>query len=179
MLRTMALVTPSAVPAGSALQDRLQSSYFHDSYQLRLPDDGSSPMALYLRCVGRTPGWIDALMRLRNRMVAPFGIKDLGTLSGVDGQRAASSYRVGDRAGIFRVHALGEGEVVLGDSDRHLDVQVSLMKLPPGQGQPPSTVTVAMSTVVHVHNALGRIYMLGVVPAHRVIAPAVVARLAA
>ena len=83
----MAQVILSPVPAGSALQDRLKTAYFHDSYQLQLPDDGSSPMALYLRCVGRTPGWIDFLMRLRNRVVAPFGIKDLGTLSGVDAQR--------------------------------------------------------------------------------------------
>lgn len=174
----MAQVILSPVPAGSALQDRLKTAYFHDSYQLQLPDDGSSPMALYLRCVGRTPGWIDFLMRLRNRVVAPFGIKDLGTLSGVDAQRAASSYRVGDRAGIFRVHALSDSEVVLGDSDRHLDVQVSLMRLPGPEGTPSATFTAAMSTVVHVHNALGRIYMLGVAPAHRVIAPAVVAKLA-
>src|SRR5256885_1682256 len=104
----MAQFILSPVPAGSALQDRLKTAYFHDSYQLQLPDDGSSPMALYLRCMGRTPGWIDFLMRLRNRVVAPFGIKDLGTLSGVDAQRQPSSYRVGDRAGIFRVHALSE-----------------------------------------------------------------------
>ncbi len=174
----MAQVILSPVPAGSALQHRLKTAYFHDSYQLQLPDDGSSPMALYLRCVGRTPGWIDFLMRLRNRVVAPFGIKDLGTLSGVDAQRQPSSYRVGDRAGIFRVHALSDSEVVLGDSDRHLDVQVSLMRLPGPEGAPSGTFTAAMSTVVHVHNALGRIYMLGVTPAHRVIAPAVVAKLA-
>ena len=68
--------------------------------------------------------------------------------------------------------------MVLGDSDRHLDVQVSLMRLPGPEGAPSGTFTAAMSTVVHVHNALGRIYMLGVAPAHRVIAPAVVARLA-
>ncbi|MDR0224848.1 MAG: DUF2867 domain-containing protein [Burkholderiaceae bacterium] len=169
----MALVTPSPVPAGSALQERLKTSYFHDSYQLQLPDDGSSAMALYLRCVARTPGWIDQLMRLRNRMVAPFGIKDLGTLSGVDPAKQAHSYRVGERAGIFRIDALSDGEVVLGDRDRHLDVQVSVMKLPR-----PGGLTVAMSTVVHVHNALGRIYMLGVVPAHRIIAPSVTAKMA-
>lgn len=168
----MAQVTLSPVPAGSALQDRLQTAYFHDSYQIPLADGGSSPMALYLRCVTRTPGWIDFLMRLRNRAVAPFGIKDLGTLSGIDPARSADSYRVGDRAGIFRIDALGDGEVVLGDRDRHLDVQVSVMKLMRPQG-----MAVAMSTVVHVHNALGRIYMLGVAPAHRRIAPAVLARL--
>lgn len=175
----MAQVISSPVPAGSALQERLKTAYFHDSYQVQLPDDGSSPMALYLRCVSRTPGWIDGLMRLRNRVVAPFGIKDLGALSGIDAGRDAASYRVGDRAGIFRIHSLSDGEVVLGDSDRHLDVQVSLMKLPGAQGLSSAMTTVAMSTVVHVHNALGRIYMLGVTPAHRVIAPATIARLAA
>ena len=101
-----------------------------------------------------------------------------GEVFGVDAQRQPSSYRVGDRAGIFRVHALSDSEVVLGDSDRHLDVQVSLMRLPGPEGAPSGTFTAAMSTVVHVHNALGRIYMLGVTPAHRVIAPAVVAKLA-
>jgi hypothetical protein len=36
---------------------------------------------------------------------------------------------------------------------------------------------VIVSTVVHIHNALGRLYMLFVKPAHCVIAPAVLARI--
>ena len=171
----MAQVILSPVPAGSALQDRLKTAYFHDSYQLQLPDDGSSPMALYLRCVGRTPGWIDFLMRLRNRVVAPFGIKDLGTLSGVDAQRQPSSYRVGDRVGIFRIRHLSDTEVVMGQDDKHLDVQVSICKQPAAPGTAPRVV---LSTVVHIHNTLGHAYMAVITPIHRVIARGTAQRLA-
>ncbi|HEY8706862.1 MAG TPA: DUF2867 domain-containing protein [Burkholderiaceae bacterium] len=34
----------------------------------------------------------------------------------------------------------------------------------------------AVSTVVHIHNLLGRVYMLFVAPVHRLIVPAVLGR---
>ena len=43
----------------------------------------------------------------------------------------------------------------------------------------PGGTTVYVSTVVHIHNAMGRLYMFFVAPAHRIIAPATMARLAA
>lgn len=68
--------------------------------------------------------------------------------------RDARSYRVGERVGIFVIRHLSDAEVVLAQDDKHLDVQVSLSKhAPGGEGEIPMLV---LSTVVHVHNTLGR-----------------------
>jgi hypothetical protein len=52
------------------------------------------------------------------------------------------------------------------DDDKHLRVQVSLFKSIRG-GQ----ATVSISTVAHIHNALGRVYMAVVGPVHGLIVP--------
>lgn len=56
---------------------------------------------------------------------------------------------------------------MLGDDDKHLNVVVSVhRKVDEGTGAAIVTIT----TVVHVNNWLGRLYMVPVAPAHRVIA---------
>lgn len=37
-------------------------------------------------------------------------------------------YRVGDRVGIFTLLFLSDNEIIQGDSDKHLDVKVSVFK---------------------------------------------------
>lgn len=134
-------------------------------------DDGASALELYLRVVRQTPGWVNRLMALRNWMVGLVGLKNLGHLASVDAARAASSYRVGDRVGIFSLLYLTPGEVLLGDSDKHLDVVLSVCKTPQG--------AISVSTVVHVHNWLGRLYMLPVTPLHKIIVRSMLKRAAA
>jgi hypothetical protein len=68
--------------------------------------------------------------------------------------KPATAYRVGDRLGIFRIFAETEKELLLGINDRHLDLRVSVLKSE-RNGLPNYVV----STVVHVHNWLGHIYM--------------------
>lgn len=161
------------VPSISALREMLRTAYFFDCYAVELPTDSRTPLELYLHAVSRTPRWIDFLMNLRNKIVASIGLKDMGALSGVSPQKAAADYRVGDQAGIFKLIQANDSEAVLGETDRHLDVRISVVK-----EQREGRTTVSVSTVVHVHNLLGRIYMFFVTPAHRVIAPATVSRLA-
>lgn len=164
----------SETPAFSALHPNLPSAYFHDCYAITLPPDSRTPLELYLDLVSRTPGWIDFLMNLRNRFVVKLGLKSVGVLSGIDRNKPAHAYGIGDQAGIFRLLEIHDNEVVLGETDKHLDVKVSVAR----QTQAGKTV-VYVSTVVHVHNAMGRAYMFFITPAHRIIAPATVARLAA
>ena len=65
---------------------------------------------------------------------------------------------------------MSDDEALLVDREKHLDVVVSVLRLPlDGQGQREA----AFCTVVHVHGWLGRLYMLPVVPMHRRIVPAV------
>ncbi len=107
------------------------------------------------------------MMTLRNRVVGLFGLKNLGELAGIDSSKPSSAYVPGDRVGIFTLVEKTDHEVLLGDDDKHLNVVVSVHKMPATHGQ--GTV-VTVTTIVHVKNLLGRLYMLPVAPVHHVIA---------
>lgn len=161
----------SEVPSFSALRGILSSAYFYDCYTVALPLDKRSPLEIYLSVVSRTPHWIEFLMKVRNKFVAQFGLKDMGALSAIDPSKPANAYRIGDQVGIFKLLEVHEHEVILGETDKHLDVKISVAK----QNQTHGT-KVSVSTVVHVHNAMGRMYMFFVTPAHRIIAPATISK---
>lgn len=156
-------ITATAIPPDSAIAQRLPGADFHDCYTLEGAPTELSALALYLKVAAATPRWVNAMMALRNRVVQLAGLKNLGLLSDIDPAKPASAYRVGDRVGIFSILHLSEQEVILGDSDKHLQVELSFCK---------RRQQLAVSTVVHTRNALGRIYMLFVAPAHRRIVPA-------
>ena len=162
-------ITATAVPAASRLHATIASASFHDSYYLALPGDDRSALELYLATAARTPRWVERLMALRNGIVSRLGRKDLGQLGGFDRARPAASYRAGDRVGIFSLLHVSDDEAILGDSDRHLDVRVSVCRTGGG---------VAVSTVVHVHRPFGHLYMFFVAPMHRRIVPATMRQLA-
>lgn len=158
------------VPRDSEIAAHLAGSDFHDCYQLPIAPTGRTALELYLDVVARTPAWVNRLMALRNRVVGLFGLKNLGHLHGATAQRPASEYKLGDRVGIFSILYLSGDEVILGDTDKHLTVRVSVRKL----SEPRSAI--AVSTVVHIHNLLGRVYMLFVAPVHKRIVPAMLGR---
>lgn len=165
------MITIAAAPENSKVSASLADAYFHDTYEAMIEGTEKSIMEIYLRAVANTPSWIQMLMRLRNRIVSMVGLKDLGGMGDIDPHKPADSYRVGDRVAIFSILSLTENELVLGDSDKHLRAQVSLYKY---QGSPGK---VAVTTVVHVHNFLGRAYLFFVVPVHKRIVPAMLRRM--
>ncbi|MEY4562804.1 MAG: hypothetical protein RLZZ618_2081 [Pseudomonadota bacterium] len=164
-------IVPIDIPPSSQLFAEAKGSYFHDAFEIELDTTGQSAMSLYLSVAVRTPRWIDVLMALRNRIVSLVGLKDLGQMGALDRSKPADAYRVGDRVGIFTVRHLAHDEIVLGDADKHLDVKVSVRKLAQGARH-----SVAVSTVVYVHNTLGKVYMAFVAPVHKRITPAMLAR---
>lgn len=166
------VIASAEMPIESEISRRMTGAYFQDCYIVPMQSEGRSALELYLSVVSRTPRWVNFLMAVRNRVVALFGLKDLGHLGAVSQAKAAATYRVGDRVGIFSVLYLTPGEVILGDADKHLDVQVSVCKVNHAGGG------IAVSTVVHVHNMLGRIYMLPVTPVHKVIVRTMLGRAA-
>lgn len=100
-------------------------------------------------------------------------LKDLGGLRTLDPAKPDSAYLPGDRVGIFTLISNTPNEVLLGDSDKHLDVVLSIYKHRPGQA---GDCSIVVTTVVHNHNLLGKMYMLPVTPLHKLIAPAVLSR---
>ena len=159
-----------AIPKDCALYHTLDSAQFYDAHELRQTrTTPASALAIWLTQIRNTPRWVELLMRLRNRIVGWFGLKNLGDLSGLNLDKKESDYRVGDRLGIFTIVHIEHDELIVGDSDKHLDVKLSFMVKEAGQ-------RLIIATVVHEHNRLGALYMFFVRPMHRLIAPAVLRR---
>jgi hypothetical protein len=165
----------SAVPQDSRALQWLPGASFHDAWSITSPRTERSAIEHFLAAAGKTPRWVHAAMSARNRMVQLVGLKHLGAIDHLDRSREPTAYVPGDRIGIFTLYETSFDEMLCGDRDKHLAVTLSVHRrlLPGGQA-----VEVTLTTVVHVKNLLGRLYMLPVTPAHRLIAPAVLAGLA-
>jgi Protein of unknown function (DUF2867) len=164
--------TPSEteVPTNSRAATLIEGASFYDAWRISSTQFDKAALEHFLVAAQRTPQWINAAMSARNKIVQLFGLKNLGTLSQVDSTRTWDLYHPGDRVGIFTLFENSFDEVLLGDRDKHLNVVLSVHRKPLSDGQ---TVEVTLTTIVHVKNLLGRLYMLPVTPAHRIIAPAV------
>jgi len=164
----------SEVPADSAINALLANADFYDSHCISTPDTTDTALSYFITALANTPAWVSILMRLRNAVVKLLGLKDLGALAELDLAKPASTYVSGDRVGIFTVISNSPNEALLGDSDKHLDVVLSVYKHPSEQK---GIQSISVTTVVHTHNMLGKIYMLPVTPMHKLIAPAILNRL--
>jgi hypothetical protein len=106
------------------------------------------------KMLARGPRWIETLMTLRNRLVAPFGLKTpLPTGTGAT-----------DTIGIFPVLSESPNRLVAGFNDKHLDFRVVVDVASSGHGQ-----RVTATTLVLTHNLLGRVYLAIILPFHRLI----------
>ena len=179
-MNTATTVRETQVPAGTAIHARLPGADFSDAYTVADPRPGTSALQTWLEVVARTPRWTEQLLAVRNTLVRLVGLKGVGQLQDMHPPASgasptdARSYRVGDQVGIFLIRHLSDTEVVMGQDDKHLDVQVSLTK----HAQPGDPATVVLSTVVHIHNTLGHAYMAVITPFHRRIVQVMLQRLA-
>lgn len=138
------------------LHGLLPAPSFADAYQVTLHAPGLDARQVSQGMLDRQPGWVDALMGLRNRIVSLFGLKP--GIREPAGDRAA-------RIGIFPVLAESPQEMLMGLDDRHLDFRVAVSVQPAAAG----TQRVTLTTVVHTHNLLGRVYLAAILPFHRLI----------
>lgn len=161
------------LPAGSLIHATLEGADFADCYQFADLWPDKNALETFLALMGRSPWWMNGLMALRNLAVRLVGLKHLGSMTAQHGVRAASDYLPGQRVGIFTLQQAHPQEVIVFDDDKHLKVQLSLLKHTV-QGRP----MVSLSTVVHNHNDLGRAYMAVVGPVHSAIVPRMLAQVA-
>ena len=94
--------------------------------------------------------------KMRDTISALFGVKLIGGFSGAQRE----TVKVGDRLDFFLVEHSALDMLVLTERDRHLDVMICVSTT--------DRVLTIISSVV-AHNAFGRIYMLPVGPAHKLI----------
>lgn len=168
----MARVTRIEFPRESRLQARLPAATYQDAFETELGDGRLTPVQIAARALGATPGWVEGLLALRDRLVGPLGLKTVGRLGSVP-KPADRPPVAGDRLSIFRIETLDDREVVLGIDDSHLDVRISFLKRPKSLRP-----TYAVCSLVQTHNLLGRAYMIPVGPFHRLLVAMMMRRVA-
>lgn len=127
-----------------------------DAYAVQLPAGAShDPEELARFMFSNQAPWVARLLWLRDRIMAPFGVKTTDQLQGSN----AGQVR---RVAFFRIYEQDATEILLGEDDSHLDFRVSV-RCEPVDG----AHRVVATTVVQCHNLLGRAYLLVIAPFHR------------
>jgi hypothetical protein len=152
-------ITPDVDPA-----PLLAGAQFVDAYRVEMDGAALDAREAARRMFARSPRWAEALLNLRNLVVAPLGLKTSGA-----GERAA-----GGMIGIFPVVSETPERLVAGFNDSHLDFRVVVDVMPAGAGQ-----QVTATTLVRTHNWLGRAYLAIILPFHRLIVRSMLRRVAA
>jgi hypothetical protein len=162
-------------PAQSQIASLVPGCYFHDSWSVSAGDPQLSALGQFLKAFSSTPAWVNTCMSIRNRAAAMVGLKNLGAFDQINRSKPECDYKPDDRVGIFTLITNTFDEVLVCDKDKHLDVTLSVHR---AVNANTDAVVVTITTVVHVHNLLGRLYMLPVLPMHRIIAPLVLRAIA-
>lgn len=156
-------ITSVALPVGSRITQLYAHTNLADAYAIDLPPHAShDPEVLARFLFAHQAAWVASLMRLRDAVVAPLGIKTSKAL------RATTDPRGVARVGIFRIYETHGHEVILGEDDTHLDFRLSVLCQTRKVGLEEVACVVA-STVVHCHNRIGRLYLLLIAPFHRMV----------
>jgi Protein of unknown function (DUF2867) len=133
----------------------LAGAQFVDAYRVALDGTTLDARRAAEKMFARGPRWIEVLLRLRNTMIAPFGLKKSG----------AGEPAPGGMIGIFPVLSETPERLVAGFNDHHLDFRVVVDVAPAEAGQQVTTTTLVLT-----HNLLGRAYLAVIMPFHRLIA---------
>ncbi len=138
-----------AFPPGSLASRARPGADYVDVYATEV-ENGATLESVALRVFGGPP---PRLMRLRDALVRPFGLK-----TSPRGPAGRPRFVQGERIGLFTLFERTEEELLLGEDDRHLDFRLSLRVSGNGQA--------TLATLVRFHNVWGRLYFALVRPFH-------------
>jgi hypothetical protein len=147
-------------PENSAIAKGFGEVHYVDSFRLEKATDDS--LQKVTADFFALPKWVDWLLNLRDLIVKPFGLKT-GKNRKKKTDQSAEGY-------FFPVLDLLDNEVVMGESDAHLNFRVSVLI-------DRSENFIFVTTAVHYNNVWGRLYFLPVRPFHGVIVKACAKRL--
>ena len=152
----------SRFPDGCSLIEEWRVATYRDCYKqaCRLSET-ESITALFVRVMAQPPGWVTALMYLRNAIVRFLGLKTDNPNPDFENDNPVE-YKVGDYIGIFKIEKIRQDELIVSTNDTHLDASFSLLVSKDRQA-------VYMTSVVKTKRRLGDIYMFVIAPFHRLI----------
>lgn len=151
-------VTPD-VDAGTVLS----GAQFIDAFRLELGTRQLSAREACTRMMLHGPRWIDALTRLRNILVKPFGLKS-------SGEGAPAPHGM---IGLFPVLSETPERLIAGFNDSHLDFRIVV-----GVSGDAASRHLTLTTLVQTHNLLGRTYLTLIKPFHKLVARSLIRRVA-
>lgn len=131
----------------------LPDAQFVDAYRVDIGDIDIDAREACVRMVLHPPRWIDALLRLRNILVSPFGLKTSG-----------GAPAPGGLIGLFPVVSETPQRLVAGFNDYHLDFRLVVDVDDAAEGR-----QVVSTTLVRTHNLLGRAYLTLIMPFHKLV----------
>ena len=141
----------------------LAGAQFADAFRVEVADPALDARHAAERMMARQPRWAEALVKLRNMLVAPFGLKTSG----------ASATAPREMIGIFPILSQTPDRLIAGFNDSHLDFRVVVDVAASGTAR-----SVTLTTLVLTHNWFGRSYLAIIMPFHRLIAPALLRQVA-
>lgn len=163
MQNTSLAISPVELPTESQVSGFYRSVNLADAYAIRLPDRASrDPEVLARFLFAQSPLSMRLLLKVRDLLVAPFGIKTAGRLQALGASQSSQ------RIGIFKIYDSNPSEIILGEDDKHLDFRLSVLCRPICDATGNASELV-LSTVVTCHNTLGRAYIVLIAPFHRLI----------
>lgn len=151
------------IPADSLTRQFLPAGYT-DAFLCEIPAGATfSPDDLMISFWTVMPGWVNALFKLRNVLVKPFGLKGghgmEQTFAGIgDAIRQSGQIR------FISVPAKNPDETVVKLTDEHLDAYLSVYLEKEAAASSATAIT-----LVHFHNRLGRTYFFFIKPFHKIV----------
>jgi hypothetical protein len=155
------------IPNGSIIKDpEFQNTNYEDSISIEI-DTNEDYTVDYLATVlfSSLPGWVLGLLKFRNIIVKPFGLKTDGTFS-LEEIQTDIKYKIGDIAVFFKVIKRSEIELVMAENDKHLNFRTSVLIESLSEN---NKLKVSSLSIVKYNNLFGKIYFLPVKPFHRLI----------
>ena len=136
----MKKVVKTSLPACSELHSRVEPADFLDCYGV----ESEMPARAAAQIAFDPPIWTEALIKLRNVLVSPWGL-------------TTAISEEAESAGMFPIDSETEEELVVGFDDKHLNFRISVLQ---DQGQ------VYLATWVRTNNLGGRLYFGTILPFH-------------
>lgn len=151
-----------SLPSESGIARAYESTHLTDAYSIELPAGVSTDPELLARFIfSQQAPWVGNLLAVRDAVVGRLGLKTAKQLTALGGASGTG------RLGIFKIYSTSPTEVVLGEDDKHLDFRLSVLCT--HQPSPGGKRHLTLSTVVHCHNRLGRLYIFVIAPFHRLV----------
>lgn len=157
-MTSSAIVTERHPPMQSRLSDWYRRADLVDSFAVQLPPGADTNIRSIAQAIlGQPAPWFKVLLSIRDRVVRLFGLQTSGELRDANAE--------GDRIDFFPIVSADDDELILGEDDQHLNFRISLLL----QREASGPDLVLATSVDHCNNCLGRIYLAGIKPFHRLV----------